>query len=177
MRRSMLLLAMACTSTLLLPLAACGTNGSGSSGDGTKKFRVDFANYTEAATLFRVIHTNLDTIIGQHNAPVNLKWFDNNSDPATMLRNAQLMINDRPDAIVMYPVSNATEGISALIERSKIPCVSLNLDTKSCDFLNINNAALGEDTAKIIGQIANQRGWNASNTTERFSSRLDFVVL
>jgi len=33
------------------------------------------------------------------------------------------------------------------------------------DFLNIDNRALGEQTAQIIGKMAADRGWNATNTT------------
>jgi ribose transport system substrate-binding protein len=75
------------------------------------------------------------------------------------------MVQDQPDAIVMYPVSATTQGISQILGDSDIPCVSVNLDTEACDFLNIDNRALGEQTAQIIGKIAAERGWNASNTT------------
>jgi ribose transport system substrate-binding protein len=152
---------------LLLGATACGgSNGSGGSGGAKgKEFKISFSNYTESAPLFRVIHTNLDKTVRAKKAPVKIKWYDNGGDPAKMLQNTQLMISDKPDALVIYPVSNATEGVSNLVQRSKIPCVSVNLDTKACDFLNIDNRALGEGTAKIVGQAAKQRGWNASNTT------------
>ncbi len=155
---------------LFMGVAACssaipsgGATSGGAEQGGT--FKVSFANYTEAAPLFHVIHTNLDKAIVDTKAPLQLKWYDNGGDPAKMLQNVQLMIAERPDAIIVYPVSNATDGISALLQRSKIPCVSVNLATSACKFLNIDNRALGEGTAKTIGQIGKERGWNASNTT------------
>jgi ribose transport system substrate-binding protein len=150
----------------LLLLTACGSGGSSDAGgSGGDTFKISFANFTEAAPLFRVIHTNLDDVLAKGDSGLELKWYDNAGDPAKMTENTQLMTQDQPDAIVMYPVSAATQGISQLLSESKIPCVSVNLDTEACDFLNIDNRALGEQTADIIGKIAAERGWNASNTT------------
>lgn len=154
------------TAAVMLGLAACGSSsGSGGGGQGGGAFKVDFSNYTESAPLFRVIHTNLVQAITDTHAPVDVKWYDNNSDPATMLQNTQLMISDNPDALIIYPVSNATGGVSNLVAQSRIPCVAVNLNVQACHFLNINNRALGVGTAKIVGKIAKERGWNASNTT------------
>jgi ribose transport system substrate-binding protein len=165
MRRSVRLIVAASTAILLAATAACGGSGDSSGTAGSDTFEISFSNYTEGAPLFRVIHTNLDKVIKDKGAKVKVKWYDNAGDPAKMLQNAQLMVRDKPDAIVIYPVSNATQGVGKVLGDSKIPCVSVNLDTAACHFLNINNRALGEDTAKIIGEIAKQRGWNASNTT------------
>lgn len=144
--------------------SASEATGGASPADGT--FDISFANYTEGAPLFRVIHTNLDAVLQENaDAGVAIKWYDNGGDAGRMLQNAQLMIADNPDAIVMYPVSTATQGISQEFERSGIPCVSVNLDTEACEFLNIDNAQLGVGTAEIIGEIAQERGWDASNTT------------
>jgi DNA-binding LacI/PurR family transcriptional regulator len=63
-----------------------------------------------------------------------------------MLENVQLQIADKPDAIVIYPVSTATSGVGQLLKESGIPCVALNLDVAECTFLNIDNRKLGEDT-------------------------------
>jgi ribose transport system substrate-binding protein len=165
MRRTFRAPLVAVTAAALFGLAACGSSGGDDNGSGGGTFEVGFSNYTESAPLFHVIHTNLDKAISDTDAPVEVKWYDNGGDPAKMLQNTQLMIASHPDALIIYPVSNATEGVSNLVDRSKIPCVSVNLDTSACDFLNINNRALGEDTAKIVGKIAKERGWNASNTT------------
>jgi ribose transport system substrate-binding protein len=158
----------ATAASLLLLLTACGggsgdSGGSGGSGDDV--FEIAFANFTEAAPLFHVIHTNLDEVLAEGDSGLEVSWYDNAGDPAKMNENAQLMVQAQPDAIVMYPVSASSQGISQILGDSGIPCVSVNLDTEACDFLNIDNRALGEQTAEIVGGIAADRGWNASNTT------------
>jgi ribose transport system substrate-binding protein len=166
MRRAIRTQTTAGIAASLLLLTACGSGGSSDAGgSGGDTFKISFANFTEAAPLFRVIHTNLDDVLAKGDSGLELKWYDNAGDPAKMTENTQLMTQDQPDAIVMYPVSAATQGISQLLSESQVPCVSVNLDTEACDFLNIDNRALGEQTADIIGKIAAERGWNASNTT------------
>jgi ribose transport system substrate-binding protein len=168
MDRPVRLVVAAATVLLLSATAACTdsgkSSGAGAAG-GSATFKISFSNYTESAPLFRVIHTNLDKAVKDTGADVKVKWYDNGGDPAKMLQNAQLMVRDKPDAVVIYPVSNATQGVGKVLGDSKIPCVSVNLDTAACRFLNIDNRALGEGTAKVVGDIAKQRGWNASNTT------------
>jgi ribose transport system substrate-binding protein len=163
MRKSTHLGVLATALMLVTGLAACGSSGGKSSAAGD--FTISAANYTEAAALFRVIHTNLDDVLKAKDTGVAVKWYDNAGDPAKMTQNARLMVQDKPDAIVMYPVSNTTQGIGKIIGDSKIPCVSVNLATPNCAFLNIDNRALGIDSAKIVGAEAKKRGWNASNTT------------
>jgi ribose transport system substrate-binding protein len=164
MRRSTRTPAAAAAAVAALLMTACGggSAGGGSEGD---VFEISFANFTEAAPLFRVIHTNLDDVLAKGDSGLEVKWYDNAGDAAKMSQNAQLMVQDQPDAIVMYPVSAATQGVSQILADGGIPCVSVNLDTEACDFLNIDNRALGEQTAEIVGRVAAERGWNASNTT------------
>jgi ribose transport system substrate-binding protein len=128
-------------------------------------FNVSMSIYTEAAPLFQVIHKNLDQQIADNVTGVEVKWYDNAGDPAKMLENVQLQIADNPAAIVIYPVSTATKGVGKILGESGIPCVAMNLDVAECTFLNIDNRKLGEESANIIGAIAKDRGWNASNTT------------
>lgn len=146
-----------------LALAGCSgtTGGDSSNGEGMS---VAFANYNESVPFFQVIHTTLDGLNpSEHGADVS--WYDNKGDASTMLQNVQQMIVEAPDAMVLYPVSSATEGVSKLISDSGIPCVALNIDADACSFLNIDNAALGAESAAIVGKIAKERGWDASNTT------------
>lgn len=128
-------------------------------------FEVAFSLFTEEAPLFRSIRTNLDDVLAGGGFDVDVTWYDNEGDPGVMLENAQLMIGAEPDGIVFYPVSTATAGIGELFDEGGIPCVALNLDIPNCPFLNIDNAALGEQTAEIIGEAAVEMGWDASNTT------------
>lgn len=170
MRRPVRVSALACVAALVL--AACsGAGDDDTAGSGKAKggddgsFEISFSNFTESAAVFRVIHTNLETMLKKADGDVEVKWYDNQGDPAKMLQNAQLMVRDNPDAVIIYPVSTATQGVGKLFEDSEIPCVSVNLDTAACEFLNIDNRALGEDSAAIVGKVAKERGWNASNTT------------
>ncbi len=128
-------------------------------------FKISMSIYTEAAPLFQVIHKNLDNQIASFDTGVEIKWYDNAGDPAKMLENVQLQIADNPNAIVIYPVSTATQGVGKLLAESGINCVAMNLDVAECTFLNIDNRKLGEESAAIVGAIAKERGWNASNTT------------
>jgi len=123
----------ASAASVLLLLTACGGGDSGGPGDsggsGGDVFEITFANFTEAAPLFRVIHTNLDKVLAEGDSGLDVSWYDNAGDPAKMTENAQLMVQAQPDAIVMYPVSAASPGISQILGDSGIPCVSVNLDT------------------------------------------------
>lgn len=177
--RTVLLLAAA----LALVLAACGSDDAAPADDAAEEaaadeeagdagaadpdgdFEVAFSLFTEAAPLFRAIRTNLDDVLAEGGFGVDVTWYDNEADPGVMLENAQLMIDAQPDGIVFYPVSTATAGIGEMFNESGIPCVAVNLDIPGCPFLNIDNAALGDQTARIIGEIAIDLGWDASNTT------------
>ncbi|MEF2978521.1 sugar ABC transporter substrate-binding protein [Subtercola sp. YIM 133946] len=154
---------LAATAIALTGCSSGGTAGATSSG-GASQFTLDFANYSESVPLFKVIHSTLD----EQNTSASgttINWYDNNGDASTMLSNTQLMISENPDAIAMYPVSAATDGISKLLADSGIPCVSVNIATPACSFLNIDNKQLGIDTGTIVGNLAKAKGWNASNTT------------
>src|SRR3712207_306265 len=93
----------AAAASLLLLMTACGGDDSGGSGGSDDDFELAFANFTEAAPLFRVIHTNLDDVLAKGDSGLSTSWYDNAADPAKMTENAQLMVQAQPDAIVMYP--------------------------------------------------------------------------
>lgn len=156
--------ALVAGSVLVLSGCASGDGGGSEAAEGDDTFRLTFSNYAESVPLFQVIHTTLDEQ-NTSDSGVEISWYDNDGDAATMLQNTQLMVQEDPDAIAIYPVSAATEGVSQLLEQSGIPCVSVNIDTPYCSFLNIDNQALGEQTAEVIGALAQERGWDASNTT------------
>lgn len=150
------------TAITALALSGCSGGSTADASDGT--MTVTFANYNESVPFFQVIHTTLDGL-DPASKGVDVTWFDNKGDASTMLQNVQQMIVEQPNAMVLYPVSSATDGVSKLIADSGIPCVALNIDASACSFLNIDNAALGDESATIVGEIAKQRGWDASNTT------------
>lgn len=176
MKRSVALKISAVMAVGALALSACGggsdSGSSSASGDASSAggdlpnpFKISMSIYTEAAPLFQVIHKNLDDQIAATDSGVEIKWYDNAGDPAKMLENVQLQIADDPNAIVIYPVSTATQGVGKLLGESGIKCVAMNLDVAECTFLNIDNRKLGEESAAIVGAIAKERGWDASNTT------------
>ena len=146
------------------PAANASATTAPSSSSPATPFRISFSNYNEAGPLFHSMHTTLDSVLQSKDTGVEVKWYDNKGDPEVMLQNVQLMIQDKPDALVVYPATAATQGVSQLIKDSGLPCVAINLDVADCDFLNIDNAKLGIDSATIVGKIAKERGWNASNT-------------
>lgn len=155
--------ALAATSALALSallLSGCSSDAGASSGATT----VAFANYNESVPFFQVIRSTLEGLDPAANG-AEVSWYDNKGDASAMLQNVQQMITEQPDAMVLYPVSAATDGVSKLISDSGIPCVALNLDASACSFLNIDNAALGTQSAAIVGEIAASRGWTAENTT------------
>lgn len=155
---------LASSALILTGCSGTGSDGStDSAGGGT--FNITFANYAASVPLFNTIQTTLEKQLNTDDSGVNVNWYDNDGDAATMLQNAQLMIQEAPDAIVTYPVSAATDGMSQLLEQSGIPCVSVNNPTEYCSFLNIDNGQLGIETGTIIGNLAKEAGWNASNTT------------
>jgi ribose transport system substrate-binding protein len=164
-----------------LMLASCSSGGGGSAGgsgaggsgagsastgsSSSSPLRIDFANVTEASDLFHSVHTGLASAIAKSGSDVSVKWYDNNLDATTMLQNAQLIVQDKPNAIVEFPATATTQSVGRMFNGAKIPCVSLNVATPGCTFMNIDNALIGSQTAQAIGAEAKKRGWNSSNTT------------
>ena len=143
-----------------------GTVGSDSTGSSSSgPLRIDFANVTEASDLFHSVHTGLTSAIAKSGSDVSVKWYDNNLDATTMLQNAQLIVQDKPDAIVEFPATATTQSVGRMFNGAKIPCVSLNVATPGCTFMNIDNPLIGSQAAQVIGAEAKKRGWNSSNTT------------
>lgn len=165
MRRPIAVLA---TLSLLAVGAGCGSssNGSASSAGGNKSLDVAFANFTENSPIFHVLHTSLaDQLKAHPDSGVNVSWYDNGGDSAKMVSNARLMVTSKPDFIIEYPVVEHPASVGRLFSRGKVPCVSINLPTPGCPFLNIDTGALGEGVAQVVGKIAKARGWDGSNTT------------
>lgn len=141
-------------------LSACGSKGDAAP---DAAFNVSFANATEGVPIFRSIHTTTDSLV-KKDGGVSVKWYDNDFDPSKMLSNARLMVQDHPDALVVYPVSTDSQGLANLLGRSDAPCVSINAPTPGCLTLhpNVENAA---NVAKLMGDAAKAKGWSAENTT------------
>jgi ribose transport system substrate-binding protein len=129
-----------------------------------KTYTFDFANVTESGPLFVTLHKGVDHAAAI--AAVTIKAYNNNFDGPTALRNASLMVQDKPDLILEY---NAVEGIGAslgrMFNRAKIPCIAINVPTPGCAWFNLVNRTLGASTGAVVAKTAKQKGWTAKNTT------------
>ena len=93
--------------------------------------------------------------------------FDNNLDGPTALRNAGLMVQDKPTVAIDW---NTVVGVGNAVRRArsparKIPCLAVNQQIKGCHWFNLSNEAMGLGAAQVIDPIAKARGWNGHNTT------------
>jgi ribose transport system substrate-binding protein len=99
-------------------------------------------------------------------AGVELKIYNNNFDGETALRNAQLMVQDQPDFIIMY---NAVEGVGARIGKTfndaGIPCIAVNVPFPGCAWFNLSNKDIGTETGKAVAEVALEKGWTGEDTT------------
>lgn len=99
-------------------------------------------------------------------AGIRIKLYNNDFDGETALRNAQLMVQDKPDLIIMY---NAVEGVSASIGKlfndAGIPCIAVNVPIPGCPWFNLSNKEIGYETGKVVAEEAKARGWTGENTT------------
>jgi ribose transport system substrate-binding protein len=178
-------LAAAGVSAVLL-LAACSSSGDGggsSAGNGTgsagagagssaaggganswSKYHFTYANGSSSGSIGVTIRDGVKT--AAQKLGVKYSAFENNGDGPTALTNARLMIQEKPDLIIEY---NLAEGIGPALGKqltnSKIPCVSVNVQTPGCPWINLSNRVSGEGAAEIIAAEAQKRGWTKDDTT------------
>ena len=144
-----------------IALAGCASSSGGGSGSGGVS--IAFANFTEQVPIFHTIHTTTDSLIKKAN--VKVRWYNNNGDSATMLSNARLMAQSKPDAIIEYPVSPDSAGLGSVLKQAGVPCVSVDLPTPGCTSLDVVADAYGKQAAQAMAAAAKERGWSAANTT------------
>lgn len=155
---------VAALSVATLLAAGCASNSAGASAGGSGSgFTVAFANITEQTPIFHTIHTTTASLL--KNTSVKVTWYDNNSDSSTMISNAKLMAQSKPDAIVDYPTSPGSTALGAALTQGGVPCVSIDFPTPNCTSLTVDTAAYGKQAAETMAATAKQRGWNFSNTT------------
>lgn len=123
-----------------------------------------FANATASGQLFVDLQNSVQTSADV--AGVELKSYNNNFDGETALRNAQLMVQDQPDFIIMY---NAVEGVGASIGKTfndaRIPCIAVNVRFPGCAWFNLSNMDIGTETGKAVAAVATEKGWTGDDTT------------
>lgn len=96
----------------------------------------------------------------------DLKYYNNNLDGATTVRNARLMVQEKVDFIFEYnPVVGLDASVGGRFKRAGIPCIAINSLSPPCPWFNQVNKSIGVDTAKIVGPIAKAKGWTGENTT------------
>jgi ribose transport system substrate-binding protein len=123
-----------------------------------------YANATASGPVFVSIQENMQEVADA--AGIELKLYNNNFDGETALRNAQLMVQDQPDFIIMY---NAVEGVGARIGQTindaGIPCIAVNVPFPGCHWYNLSNKDIGTETGIIVAEEAKARGWTGDDTT------------
>lgn len=123
-----------------------------------------FANANASGQLFVDLQNGLQS--AADTAGVELKIYNNNMDGETALRNAQLMVQDQPDFIIMY---NAVEGVGASLGKTfndaGIPCIAVNVPFPGCAWFNLSNKDIGTETGRAVAEVANGKGWTGEDTT------------
>lgn len=123
-----------------------------------------FANVTLAGPLFVSLQDGL--VKAAEEAGVELKLYNNDFNGEIALRNAQLMVQDKPDLIIMY---NAVEGVGASLGKTfndaKIPCIAVNVRFPGCAWINLSNRDIGYQTGQAVANVAKEKGWTGDNTT------------
>jgi ribose transport system substrate-binding protein len=158
---------------LAVALAGCGGDDSDeaagtTAGQETTKQAADldvaYASASDAIGIFKVVGDNL--IKDAKMLGMKATRFDNNLDPATALRNADLMIQQDPDVIIDWnAIVSAAPAIGKKIEKAGIPCLAVNQQIPGCHWFNLSNRKMGEDAAAVVLPEAKKRGWNGDNTT------------
>jgi ribose transport system substrate-binding protein len=150
--------------SLTMALTSCSRTPSSSGGENSD-LSLTFANYTEAGPVFHVITTTLqEQLQAAKNAP-EVKFFDNNGNPETMLTNARLMVQAKPDIIIEYPVAENAVGVRNIFSKAEIPCIAVNLPLDGCSFINIDNDAMGLSAGELAAREMKQRGWDPQSIT------------
>jgi ribose transport system substrate-binding protein len=165
--------ALAAAAAVVVALAGCGGDDNEAAetagGQETTKqtlsdMNVSYASASDAIGIFKVVGDNL--IDDAKMLGMKATRYDNNLDPATALRNADLMIQEKPDVIIDWnAIVSAAPAIAKKIEKAGIPCLAVNQQIPGCHWFNLSNRKMGEDAADVVVPEAKKRGWNADNTT------------
>lgn len=146
---------------------SAGSAGNTASGGGTasfSKYHIDYANGSSSGPIGVTIRDGMKSAANKLGIKYNA--FENNGDGPTGITNARLMIQEHPDLIIEY---NLAEGVGPALGKqltnSKIPCLSVNVQTPGCPWINLSNKVSGQGAGDIIGAEAVKRGWTAADTT------------
>lgn len=143
---------------------ASGDDGEDAAPLDLSDLSIDYASADDSIGLFKTVG---DGMVKHAEAlGIQLHRYDNQLDGQTALRNAQLMVQNGPDIAVSW---NTVVGVSTSIGRTfteaGIPCLAVNQQIPGCAWFNLSNAQMGIDSAEVVIPIAEERGWDGSNTT------------
>jgi ribose transport system substrate-binding protein len=140
------------------------TTEAGTTTASLEDLSIAYASASDAIGIFKVVGDNL--ITDAKKVGMKATRYDNNLDPQTAIRNADLMIQEKPDIIIDWnAIVSAAPAIGKKVDRAGIPCLAVNQQIPGCHWFNLSNKQMGVDAAKVIGPIAKKRGWNGKNTT------------
>jgi ribose transport system substrate-binding protein len=141
---------------------ACG--GSSPATTGSDKYTFDYANVFDKSPTFKTVGDDLVSQGAQ--VGITVRRSDNNSDCATVLSNAKVMVQEKPDvAIDWMGCEGAGPAVGKLLGDAKIPCIAVNQVIPGCPFFNLVNKDFGVQGAAIIYPLVQKAGWTPNDTT------------
>lgn len=161
--------ALAAVLALLVSVAGCAGSESTDaalSGEGPLVgVSMAYTNATDAAPLYVTMRDGVSS--AAETAGVSMETYDNKLDPATVLQNARLITQKKPDVVLSYnPIQDVYASVEELYEQAAIPCIAVNTPGKDyCSWFNLSNPELCTDTAKAVGTVAKEEGWTGEDTT------------
>jgi ribose transport system substrate-binding protein len=142
-------------------LFACGGN---SPATGSEKYTFDYANVFDKSPTFKTVGDDLVSQGAQ--VGITVRRSDNNSDCATVLSNAKVMVQEKPDvAIDWMGCEGAGPAVGKLFGDAKIPCIAVNQVIPGCSFFNLVNKDFGVQGASIVYPLVQKAGWTPNDTT------------
>ena len=145
-----------------IAVVACG--GTTPSSTGPQHYTFDYANVFDKSPTFKSVGDNL--VNQGKTADITVNRYDNNSDCATVLSNAKLMVQEKPDVIIDWMgCEGAGPAVGKQFTDAKIPCVAVNQVIPGCPFFNLVNKDFGVQGASIVYPLVQKAGWTANDTT------------
>jgi len=159
------LIAICLSLTLGLFLTGASTASSGSASAASHPIKtIDYANFSDGSAFLKDFGNGFKNAAKV--AGYTMKYYNNNLDGPTAIRNAQLMVQDKPDLIMeANAVAGVGNAIGKIFANSHIPCISINVATPGCPLLNQINQAVGTSAAQAMAPFAKAAGDTGANTT------------
>ena len=149
-------------STTGSPVASGSTSSGSASAPGVKKIAFGVNNQTAG----QFVQLAQGFVEWGKKAGITVDVYNNNSDAATAISNAQLMVQAKPDVIVEFPpVADATGRLTTIFKASGIPCIAVNIPVASCAFFNQSQEKFAQLNAENFAKLMKERGWDGTNTT------------